>query len=128
MVVGMIGGKGTKGGTEMIGGKGQVLSQAQKQEQNQVQKDAPVPVELKSLDGLFKTMHRMISALGDLNAEFQLRMPDGTLFWLVPSYTSAKVERNEISFNDAATVTIICASYGGTVVQFKFLGHEIGEI
>jgi len=96
-------------------------------------KQLPLPtkedcIKLNSLENLFKTMHRMIASLSDLDAEFQLKLPDGTLFWLVPSYTAERERRNEISFNDAATVTVICSAYGGTVVQFKFLGGVPSEV
>lgn len=86
-------------------------------------------LKLDSIDGLFKTIHRMITSLTDFNAEFQLKMPSGKLFWLVPAYTSEKATRREISFKDAATVTVICAAYGGEVVDFRFVDEaEEGEI
>lgn len=83
-------------------------------------------VDLKDIPSLFKTIHRMMTSLTDLNCEYKLRLPDGQEFWLVPSYSDG-LDRNEISFQDASTMTVVCAVFSGTVKAFKFLTPEKKE-
>lgn len=114
----------------MIGGKGEPQPRAKIPITKTPEHLNPdTMINLSTIESLFTTMHRMITSLTDLNAEFQLQMPDGSTFWLVPAYSKDKTRR-EVSFKDAATVTVICAAYGGEVVGFKFLGEgpEEGEI
>jgi len=87
------------------------------------------PAQLVNIDdipALFKTIERMMRGLRDLNAEMLLRMGSGEEVWLVPAYTQEPGEdgRKEISFEDAAKITVLCASFGGTVESLRFLSPE----
>jgi len=77
-------------------------------------------VDLKDIPSLFQTIKRMLTSLRDLGCEFKLKLPDGDIFWLVPVYTN-EPGRNEVSFSDAASLTVVCAAFGGTVESMRFI-------
>lgn len=77
-------------------------------------------VNLKDIPGMFRTIRDMITSLKNLNCEFQMRLPDGEEFWLVPEYGEIGT-RNEVSFRDASTLAVVSAATGGKVISMKFL-------
>lgn len=81
-------------------------------------------VKIDSIPDLFKTIERMMMGLQRLNAEFCLKGDEVGTFWLVPAYTSERLTRNEVSFEDAAKLTVLVAAFGGKVVSMKFLVNQ----
>lgn len=132
--------------SQMIGGKkgkknieSQVASQSQPPPQAPPRASAParmplkvskVPesmspdkvVNLEDIPALFRTIERMLRELRDLNSEICLRIDSGEEVWLVPVYTDE--DRNEIKFEDAAKLVVVCAAFGGKITSMNFLDRQ----
>lgn len=74
--------------------------------------------EIKTLEGLYERHHKLVSSLANLNIEMCLELANGQRVWLVPEKTNEN--RKEITFEEAATMTLVCSSYRGQVVEMLF--------
>lgn len=79
-------------------------------------------VNFDDIPGLFRSIERMMRGLRDLNAEFCMQGDRIGEIWLVPAYTDE--DRNEISFEDAAKIVVVCGSFGATVEEMRFVDRK----
>jgi len=76
-------------------------------------------VNFDDIAGMFRSIERMMRGLRDLNAEFCMKGGRIGEVWLVPAYSGQ--DRNEISFEDASKLVILCGSFGAKVEEMRFI-------
>lgn len=108
----------------MVGGKkGKKKAQMQlKVSATPESMDPSKVVDFDDIPSLFRSIERMMRGLRDLNAEFCMKGDRIGEIWLVPAYTEQ--DRNEICFEDAAKIVVVCGSFGATVEEMKFIDRK----